>query len=149
MLLCDFEVDNNIFKNSLHHLENGTINGNTSNDHHGLDLEFNWLSLNNRNDSSNIANHNTSTINGNSQSTGNTNTNNNSLFASNINSSAMTIPLMSNAINNNNNNNTNTLLNPLENNGVDAMKKRSQNTTECVPVPSSEHVAEIVGRQGN
>lgn len=27
--------------------------------------------------------------------------------------------------------------------------KRSQNTTECVPVPSSEHVAEIVGRQGN
>jgi hypothetical protein len=27
--------------------------------------------------------------------------------------------------------------------------KKSQNTTECVPVPSSEHVAEIVGRQGN
>ncbi|CAG0889329.1 unnamed protein product [Cyprideis torosa] len=26
--------------------------------------------------------------------------------------------------------------------------KRSQNMTECVPVPSSEHVAEIVGRQG-
>lgn len=26
--------------------------------------------------------------------------------------------------------------------------KKSQNTTECVPVPSSEHVAEIVGRQG-
>lgn len=26
--------------------------------------------------------------------------------------------------------------------------RRSQNTTECVPVPSSEHVAEIVGRQG-
>uniref|UniRef100_H3AV93 Mex-3 RNA binding family member A n=1 Tax=Latimeria chalumnae TaxID=7897 RepID=H3AV93_LATCH len=25
---------------------------------------------------------------------------------------------------------------------------RSSNTTECVPVPSSEHVAEIVGRQG-
>ena len=25
----------------------------------------------------------------------------------------------------------------------------SSNTTECVPVPSSEHVAEIVGRQGN
>ena len=24
----------------------------------------------------------------------------------------------------------------------------SSNTTECVPVPSSEHVAEIVGRQG-
>lgn len=30
----------------------------------------------------------------------------------------------------------------------DMMKKRSQNMTECVPVPSSEHVAEIVGRQG-
>nr|XP_046917411.1 RNA-binding protein MEX3B-like [Dermatophagoides farinae] len=29
-----------------------------------------------------------------------------------------------------------------------ATTKRSQNTTECVPVPSSEHVAEIVGRQG-
>lgn len=29
-----------------------------------------------------------------------------------------------------------------------AAAKRSQNTTECVPVPSSEHVAEIVGRQG-
>ncbi|XP_074523235.1 RNA-binding protein MEX3B [Halichoeres trimaculatus] len=27
-------------------------------------------------------------------------------------------------------------------------KKRSVNMTECVPVPSSEHVAEIVGRQG-
>ena len=26
--------------------------------------------------------------------------------------------------------------------------KRSANMTECVPVPSSEHVAEIVGRQG-
>ena len=30
-----------------------------------------------------------------------------------------------------------------------AKGKRSQNMTECVPVPSSEHVAEIVGRQGN
>ena len=28
------------------------------------------------------------------------------------------------------------------------MGKKSQNMTECVPVPSSEHVAEIVGRQG-
>ncbi|XP_048476244.1 RNA-binding protein MEX3B-like [Rhincodon typus] len=27
-------------------------------------------------------------------------------------------------------------------------KRKSCNTTECVPVPSSEHVAEIVGRQG-
>ena len=27
-------------------------------------------------------------------------------------------------------------------------QRRSQNMTECVPVPSSEHVAEIVGRQG-
>ena len=30
----------------------------------------------------------------------------------------------------------------------EALSKRSQNMTECVPVPSSEHVAEIVGRQG-
>lgn len=30
----------------------------------------------------------------------------------------------------------------------DQRNKKSQNTTECVPVPSSEHVAEIVGRQG-
>lgn len=30
----------------------------------------------------------------------------------------------------------------------DGRGKKSQNTTECVPVPSSEHVAEIVGRQG-
>ncbi|CAF0777948.1 unnamed protein product [Didymodactylos carnosus] len=29
-----------------------------------------------------------------------------------------------------------------------AYAKKSQNMTECVPVPSSEHVAEIVGRQG-
>uniref|UniRef100_A0A915JLN2 Uncharacterized protein n=1 Tax=Romanomermis culicivorax TaxID=13658 RepID=A0A915JLN2_ROMCU len=29
-----------------------------------------------------------------------------------------------------------------------AAHRKSQNTTECVPVPSSEHVAEIVGRQG-
>ncbi|CAG7818723.1 unnamed protein product, partial [Allacma fusca] len=27
------------------------------------------------------------------------------------------------------------------------LPKKSQNMTECVPVPSSEHVAEIVGRQ--
>ena len=31
---------------------------------------------------------------------------------------------------------------------ADALNKKSQNMTECVPVPSSEHVAEIVGRQG-
>lgn len=30
----------------------------------------------------------------------------------------------------------------------EARNKKSQNMTECVPVPSSEHVAEIVGRQG-
>ncbi|KAJ2949408.1 hypothetical protein O0L34_g15322 [Tuta absoluta] len=30
----------------------------------------------------------------------------------------------------------------------DDRARRSQNMTECVPVPSSEHVAEIVGRQG-
>ena len=28
------------------------------------------------------------------------------------------------------------------------MRRKSVNTTECVAVPSSEHVAEIVGRQG-
>ncbi|XP_013774908.1 RNA-binding protein MEX3B-like [Limulus polyphemus] len=32
--------------------------------------------------------------------------------------------------------------------GPDERRKMSQNTTECVPVPTSEHVAEIVGRQG-
>jgi len=31
---------------------------------------------------------------------------------------------------------------------TDLLGKKSQNMTECVPVPSSEHVAEIVGRQG-
>nr|CAD7398104.1 unnamed protein product [Timema cristinae] len=31
----------------------------------------------------------------------------------------------------------------------DSRGKKSQNMTECVPVPSSEHVAEIVGRQAN
>lgn len=31
---------------------------------------------------------------------------------------------------------------------ADERSKKSQNMTECVPVPSSEHVAEIVGRQG-
>ena len=30
----------------------------------------------------------------------------------------------------------------------DMRLKKSMNMTECVPVPSSEHVAEIVGRQG-
>lgn len=30
----------------------------------------------------------------------------------------------------------------------DSRIKKSMNMTECVPVPSSEHVAEIVGRQG-
>ncbi|ESO88199.1 hypothetical protein LOTGIDRAFT_193800, partial [Lottia gigantea] len=39
---------------------------------------------------------------------------------------------------------------PLPNSTFDEahMRARSANTTECVPVPSSEHVAEIVGRQG-
>lgn len=32
--------------------------------------------------------------------------------------------------------------------GIEERTKKSQNMTECVPVPSSEHVAEIVGRQG-
>ncbi|KAF7419143.1 hypothetical protein HZH68_001796 [Vespula germanica] len=31
----------------------------------------------------------------------------------------------------------------------EARSKKSQNMTECVPVPSSEHVAEIVGRQAD
>ncbi|XP_038074162.1 RNA-binding protein MEX3B-like [Patiria miniata] len=33
-------------------------------------------------------------------------------------------------------------------NTYDENSRRSSNMTECVPVPSSEHVAEIVGRQG-
>jgi len=32
---------------------------------------------------------------------------------------------------------------------TDPGSRKSANMTECVPVPSSEHVAEIVGRQGN
>lgn len=32
--------------------------------------------------------------------------------------------------------------------GGDGSLRKSANMTECVPVPSSEHVAEIVGRQG-
>lgn len=40
-------------------------------------------------------------------------------------------------------------VNPLGNVGLEEVRsKKSQNMTECVPVPSSEHVAEIVGRQG-
>ncbi|KAM4550999.1 RNA-binding protein MEX3B [Odontesthes bonariensis] len=35
-----------------------------------------------------------------------------------------------------------------EQSSVLSNRKRSVNMTECVPVPSSEHVAEIVGRQG-
>lgn len=41
------------------------------------------------------------------------------------------------------------LLNPMSSIGLEETRsKKSQNMTECVPVPSSEHVAEIVGRQG-
>lgn len=43
--------------------------------------------------------------------------------------------------------NDNDILHPNSYDGEHRSKK-SQNTTECVPVPSSEHVAEIVGRQG-
>ncbi|KAH8406417.1 hypothetical protein KR222_005850 [Zaprionus bogoriensis] len=43
-------------------------------------------------------------------------------------------------------NTTSGLLMPSAN--LDDRSKKSQNMTECVPVPSSEHVAEIVGRQG-
>ena len=32
--------------------------------------------------------------------------------------------------------------------GTPSGTRKSQNMTECVPVPTSEHVAEIVGRQG-
>lgn len=46
-----------------------------------------------------------------------------------------------------NNAEINPFINPLM--GLDEVRsKKSQNMTECVPVPSSEHVAEIVGRQG-
>merc|ERR1719361_26268 len=31
---------------------------------------------------------------------------------------------------------------------LDEKARKSQNMTECVPVPTSEHVAEMVGRQG-
>ncbi len=31
---------------------------------------------------------------------------------------------------------------------IDSLKTKSQNITQCVSVPTSEHVAEIVGRQG-
>lgn len=37
---------------------------------------------------------------------------------------------------------------PVSGGHFDDRSKKSQNMTECVPVPSSEHVAEIVGRQG-
>jgi hypothetical protein len=40
------------------------------------------------------------------------------------------------------------LTNEDELNYGDLRMKKSMNMTECVPVPSSEHVAEIVGRQG-
>jgi len=40
------------------------------------------------------------------------------------------------------------LTNEEENAFNDLRGKKSMNMTECVPVPSSEHVAEIVGRQG-
>ncbi|XP_013789210.1 RNA-binding protein MEX3B-like [Limulus polyphemus] len=43
-------------------------------------------------------------------------------------------------------NNENDALHPNDSDHIRG--KKSQNTTECVPVPSSEHVAEIVGRQG-
>ncbi|XP_013777605.1 RNA-binding protein MEX3B-like [Limulus polyphemus] len=43
-------------------------------------------------------------------------------------------------------NNENNTIHP--NDSDHTRSKKSQNTTECVPVPSSEHVAEIVGRQG-
>lgn len=40
-------------------------------------------------------------------------------------------------------------VNPITSGALDEVRsKKSQNMTECVPVPSSEHVAEIVGRQG-
>lgn len=37
---------------------------------------------------------------------------------------------------------------PVSGGHFDDHSKKSQNMTECVNVPSSEHVAEIVGRQG-
>lgn len=58
----------------------------------------------------------------------------NSLFSTANAPTIATAPLTNNA-------------NPFENDSR-ISAKRSQNTTECVPVPSSEHVAEIVGRQG-
>ena len=52
------------------------------------------------------------------------------------------------SFNNNNNNNNNEFPFQQQQQGTDPLGKKSQNMTECVPVPSSEHVAEIVGRQG-
>ena len=39
-------------------------------------------------------------------------------------------------------------LNKMMGNSCSGLARKSQNMTECVPVPTSEHVAEIVGRQG-
>jgi hypothetical protein len=39
-------------------------------------------------------------------------------------------------------------LNNMQGPNCSGLARKSQNMTECVPVPTSEHVAEIVGRQG-
>ena len=39
-------------------------------------------------------------------------------------------------------------INKMMGNNCSGLARKSQNMTECVPVPTSEHVAEIVGRQG-
>ncbi|XP_017089277.2 RNA-binding protein MEX3B isoform X1 [Drosophila bipectinata] len=63
----------------------------------------------------------------------------NNFDLSNINVSAFSKPLTHNGL---------LLANTAIAVSLDDRSKKSQNMTECVPVPSSEHVAEIVGRQG-
>nr|XP_043069533.1 uncharacterized protein LOC108120241 isoform X3 [Drosophila bipectinata] len=62
----------------------------------------------------------------------------NNFDLSNINVSAFSKPLTHNGL---------LLANTAIAVSLDDRSKKSQNMTECVPVPSSEHVAEIVGRQ--
>ncbi|KAF7492702.1 RNA-binding protein MEX3B [Sarcoptes scabiei] len=136
-LLFDLDNSKNLFANPL-------ANNFNSSNHQSLDLalELNWLNLG-------------------SESSNSIDARGNGLFSSNLfRSSQSSSPSLTHTITSNNNL-SNKLSTLTQSNGMIGighqpdndcfkitMAKRSQNTTECVPVPSSEHVAEIVGRQG-
>lgn len=141
-LLCDFGENGN---------NNGPF-GTVDQSNLDLALEFSWLNLNANNGNDQPQNNMMGLLSSSTISSNNNNSNQSSIssLANHLHQHHNSSSSMLSSLHNTNNSLLQTLndINQDSLKSVSLINKRSQNTTECVPVPSSEHVAEIVGRQG-